>query len=237
MGTYLICALAPKKTIGPLAFLFVMGYMIGAHAYRMYVSYLTGVFDFTGTQMVLTMKLTSFAWNYYDGTADNKNVFPDVPHADKRKAKVYADRKKFAITSLPDPLAFFGYIFCFTCILAGPAFEFSDYLSSTDGSAFTKKGTTIIVKPNNWLPALQRLGIALVCMVVHLQMVARFPASSLYDPEFIANTPTVERYILYTLYTLYEQYTRCTRYTLCLGISLALPPCCQFGSCFILHGR
>ena len=50
----------------------------------MYVGYLSGVFDFTGTQMVLTMKLTSFAYNLYDGTADKDNVFPTTPHEDKR---------------------------------------------------------------------------------------------------------------------------------------------------------
>jgi hypothetical protein len=49
-----------------------MGYMTGSHLYRMYVSYMSGIFDFTGTQMVLTMKLTSFAYNLYDGTADHK---------------------------------------------------------------------------------------------------------------------------------------------------------------------
>lgn len=55
----------------------------------MYVGYLSGVFDFTGTQMVLTMKLTSFAYNLFDGTVDAHNVFPEKPHEDKRKAKVY----------------------------------------------------------------------------------------------------------------------------------------------------
>jgi hypothetical protein len=63
-----------------------MGYMTGAHVYRMYVSYMSGIFDFTGTQMVLTMKLTSFAYNLYDGTADKKRVF--AKHEDKRLARV-----------------------------------------------------------------------------------------------------------------------------------------------------
>lgn len=108
---------------------------------RMYVSYMSGIFDFTGThhlhppnftfiliwfscsypntvvlvltfahdyiflispplfhticnigtQMVLTMKLTSFAYNLYDGTADKKKVF--AVHEDKKQAKIYADRK------------------------------------------------------------------------------------------------------------------------------------------------
>ena len=41
--------------------------------------------------MVLTMKLTSFAYNLYDGTEDKKNVFAD--HDDKKKKKVYSERK------------------------------------------------------------------------------------------------------------------------------------------------
>ena len=41
--------------------------------------------------MVLTMKLTSFAYNLYDGTADKKKVF--AVHEDKKQAKIYADRK------------------------------------------------------------------------------------------------------------------------------------------------
>ena len=41
--------------------------------------------------MVLTMKLTSFAYNLYDGTADSKAVFAD--HDDKKKAKLYSDRR------------------------------------------------------------------------------------------------------------------------------------------------
>ena len=47
VGTYLICLLFPPKLQGKVAFIFVMGYMVGAHIYRMYVSYMTGVFDFT----------------------------------------------------------------------------------------------------------------------------------------------------------------------------------------------
>jgi len=52
--------------------MFVMGYMVACHVYRMYVSYMSGIFDFTGTQMVLTMKLTSFAYNMFDGHYDAK---------------------------------------------------------------------------------------------------------------------------------------------------------------------
>ena len=50
-GTYLICALAPRKYCPVVVLVWVMGYMTGAHVYQMYTSYLSGVFDFTGTQV------------------------------------------------------------------------------------------------------------------------------------------------------------------------------------------
>ncbi|KAK0358522.1 Lysophospholipid acyltransferase 1, partial [Friedmanniomyces endolithicus] len=41
----------------------------------MQMKYMNEEFDFLRTQMVITMKLTSFAYNLYDGTYDYKKVF------------------------------------------------------------------------------------------------------------------------------------------------------------------
>lgn len=203
LGTYLIAMLAPAKIQHKIAFWFVMTYMVVCHWYRMYVSYMSGIFDFTGTQMVLTMKLTSFAYNYYDGTADFKNVFGVCE--DKKKAKVYADRKKYAITKLPNPLEFFGYIYCFTCIGAGPAFEYADYVRAIDGTAFKritppgKDGEAkkeSVSRPSPVLPALSCFVIGVVMLVGHLQMAARFPMSGLYkNPQEVYAMSHWSRYI------------------------------------------
>lgn len=207
LGTYLICALFPSRSQHIVVFLWVMGYMTASHAYQMYNGYMSGVFDFTGTQMVLTMKLTSFAFNLFDGTADAKNVFPAAPHSDKRKAKVYQDRQRFAIRSLPNPLEFFGYVFCFTCLLAGPAFEYADYNRSIDGSAFQitsepggdqklpSSSPPVQKRPSTLLPGLQRLLVAVLSLVLHLQVAGRFPIKSLYSKDFIASTSYLYRYL------------------------------------------
>jgi D-alanyl-lipoteichoic acid acyltransferase DltB (MBOAT superfamily) len=113
----------------------------------MYVSYLSGAFDFTGTQMVLTMKLTSFAYNLFDGTADRDKVFKDYDANDK-KGKIYADRRKYAIKQIPNLLEFFGYVFCFPCILAGPAFEYQDYIRAINGE---KSSLTVTLLNGNLL--------------------------------------------------------------------------------------
>lgn len=212
--TYILCFLLPGKYKASGVFVFVMGYMLLSHIYRMYVSYLSGIFDFTGTQMVLTMKLTSFAYNLYDGTVDKARVFPVKPYDDKKKQKLFDERKRFAITSLPNVLAFSGYIFCFTCILAGPAFEYNDYIRSIDGTAFVyddenvdddkiKASSTAVAKvPSSWLSAGFTFLIGLVCLVLHLIVGGKFPLSKIYDPGFIASTPHVPRY-LYTCVALF----------------------------------
>lgn len=216
LGTYLICALFPKRSQHLATFVFVMGYMLGSHIYRMYVSYMSGVFDFTGTQMVLTMKLTSFAYNLYDGVADRKNVFPEKPHEDKRKAKVYADRQRYAVEKLPNPLEFFGYIYCFTCILAGPAFEFRDYQRAVDGSAYQyqkepvedklpEKATNGTLqkhsaadssrKPSPVAAGLFCLLQTIVCLVGYLQLSPIFPVKQQYDLHYIATVSWPIRFL------------------------------------------
>mmetsp|Transcript_34143 Transcript_34143/g.32569 ORF Transcript_34143/g.32569 Transcript_34143/m.32569 type:complete len:522 (+) Transcript_34143:207-1772(+) len=201
--TYLICALAPRKYAAILVFVWAMSYMTGSHLYRMYVSYLSGIFDFTGTQMVLTMKLTSFAYNLHDGTADHEKVF-STKHEDKKKIKMYGDRKKFAITALPNPIEFFGYIYCFTCLLAGPAFEYNDYVKSIDGSIFIKdddKDKKATPPPSSVLPAIQRLITGVVCLAGHLVISGKAPIPNVYNLEWIAAHGHVQRlsYLFFAL--------------------------------------
>lgn len=218
-GTYLLCLFVPRRYCPTVVFVFVMGYMVGAHLYRMYVSYLSGIFDFTGTQMVLTMKLTSFAYNLYDGTADRARVYGQ--HEKKADAKVYADRKRFAIDSLPDPLAYFGYVYCFTCLLAGPAFEYQDYIRAVDGTAFiphSPESTKLSGDKSQVIPqssptplwaAMSKLLSALFFMGAHLVGSAYAPQSLVYDPAFISSHSFLYR-CAYLYITMVQQ--RCKYY-------------------------
>jgi MBOAT, membrane-bound O-acyltransferase family len=150
--------------------------------------------------MVLTMKLSSFAYNLYDGTADYKRVFPDTPYTDKKSVKLYGDRQRFAITSLPNPIEFFGYVYCFTCILAGPAFEYNDYIRSINGSIFQRSQIPSKVSNKEPSPVLQpllSLFIGIFCLAVYLMLGSRYSLSKLYNEEFIASTNVFYR-MLYT---------------------------------------
>mmetsp|Transcript_2184 Transcript_2184/g.2278 ORF Transcript_2184/g.2278 Transcript_2184/m.2278 type:complete len:511 (-) Transcript_2184:102-1634(-) len=197
--TYLICAFVPNKYSVMIAFTWAMSYMTIAHGYRMWISYMSGIFDFTGMQMVLTMKLTSFAYNVYDGSYDKANVFKK--YEDKKLARVYGDRKKFAIERFPNPLEFFGYIYCFTCILAGPAFEYNDYLHSIDGTKFKRPEGKPGKVPSSIIPALFRLFIGIVAMVLHLYMNSLVSITNIYNLDFIASHSVLYR-AFYTYFVL-----------------------------------
>jgi hypothetical protein len=116
IATYLLCLTVPRKHVHVVVFVFVMGYLVAAYAYRLKYYYLVDAFDFTRTQMVLTMKLTSFAFNLHDGADDRVRLSADADadsngngSKDSRYyAKVYADRRKYCIETMPSLLQFFG---------------------------------------------------------------------------------------------------------------------------------
>jgi hypothetical protein len=120
-------------------------------------------FDFTRTQMVLTMKLTSFAFNLYDGSHDNnscnkhqENEVNDgsngicihsnkidskttYSYGSKYNKRIETVRAKYAIEILPSLLEFGAYVFCFPNLLAGPAFSYHDYIIAIDPAAVKER--------------------------------------------------------------------------------------------------
>lgn len=53
-------------------------------------------------------------------------------------SRILAARREYALRAVPNPLEFFGYIYCFSSILAGPAFEYKEYINAVTGKAFEK---------------------------------------------------------------------------------------------------
>lgn len=202
--TYLLCIIAPRKHLPMVVFVWVMGYMVAAHIFQMVVTkdiaYESKPFDFTGTQMVLTMKLTSFAYNLYDGTYDKERV-AKIYDKGTEEDKKYSSRREFMVTSLPNPLEFFGYIYCFTCILAGPAFEYRNYIKAIDGTAFENKWKhrTPSSIPTALFCLLQGVG----CLVLHMLLtgmlgdlgIPKFLLTNCYNDTFIKSHDMLYKFI------------------------------------------
>eukprot|EP00560_Eucampia_antarctica_P001948 CAMPEP_0197831920 /NCGR_PEP_ID=MMETSP1437-20131217/12728_1 /TAXON_ID=49252 ORGANISM="Eucampia antarctica, Strain CCMP1452" /NCGR_SAMPLE_ID=MMETSP1437 /ASSEMBLY_ACC=CAM_ASM_001096 /LENGTH=472 /DNA_ID=CAMNT_0043435053 /DNA_START=74 /DNA_END=1489 /DNA_ORIENTATION=- len=169
----LLLILPPKyaKTIVPA---FAMLYCVLGHLHRQYINYLGWDLDFTGTQMVLTQKLYMLAYNIYDGDVLAKGG------TDRASKKC----EKFALQKVPGIIEYLGYTFCFTNLLAGPAYEFKTYASSCDGSnIFGKDGKPFGKIPSVVWPTLKPLFISLVCMAAFVIGNGMFPLLDPTDPQ------------------------------------------------------
>lgn len=117
--TYVVCYYGPKRYNHKIVMIFQLSYLFLCHLYYQYAYYMSTLFAFTGTQMVLVMKLSAFAYNVHDG-----RVFGKAKADGKTLSKSEEVMNKLSISKFPSMLEFFGYAFCFTSILAGPSFEY-----------------------------------------------------------------------------------------------------------------
>jgi len=127
-------------------FTFSMLFLSVCHIYRMYRDYLGWSMDFTGPQMLLTLRLTTLGFDLYDGTQNFD------------KLGSYA--KEMHVKQLPNLLEFFAYVYFFPGFLAGPAFNYKEYISFIDGSMF--KATPNGRAPSPWFPAIKKFLFSLV---------------------------------------------------------------------------
>ncbi|KAJ7087231.1 endoplasmic reticulum protein [Mycena belliarum] len=107
-----------------VVFCLVMGHLTVNHVIRAVYNLSYETLEVTGPQMVLTMKLTTFAWNVYDGRR---------PAADLDKWQM-AKR----VTQFPSLLEFLGYSFYFPGILVGPYLDYADYMDLINETMFKK---------------------------------------------------------------------------------------------------
>lgn len=139
-----------------VVFVFNMVYITASHCYRMYVDFMGWSLDFTGPQMLLVIKFTSFAYDYDDGQTGDPT------------------RQKFALKHMPTFLEFLGFTYCFPTFLAGPAFELKEYLHVIE-----RPHVSAISSPVKAASVKCFTGIA--CMVLYTTLSPQFPISILND--------------------------------------------------------
>ncbi|CAD6502204.1 BgTH12-02443 [Blumeria graminis f. sp. triticale] len=151
---------------------FVMGHMSINHITRQLIND-PGLVDITGAQMILVIKLSSFAWNVADGRIADKNLSS-------------AQREK-AIRQLPGILDFTGYVLFFPSLHAGPAFDYMDYkrwLENTvinapnDKDYAAKTGQKKNKHPQSLVPALRKGASGIIWILMFMKL------SAVYYPDF-----------------------------------------------------
>lgn len=171
---YVMFLVLPRKTTAVAVPAFAMLYLVFGHLHRQYINYLGYDFDFTGAQMVLTQKLYMLAYNLCDGEelAQGK---------DDRAAKKC---QAFAVNKLPGIMEYLGYTFCFSNVLCGPAYEYTIYAQTCNGShLYTPDGKPRGKIPSNFWPSVRPFLNCLLCLGLFIFLGAHFPMLDPKDPQ------------------------------------------------------
>lgn len=198
-----------------LIMVWMMGYMTAAHLWRLHVDYLGWTMDYTGPQMILTIKLTSLAFNLYDGYSSkrydtiinkNKELLADKTTTDdKRKKASFENRtlenwKKLSTEKLPDLLSFLGYVYLPSSFFAGPAFEYSTYEATVNGTIFQQKSkdNKIVTLDYDWknrlIATVQKLFFGLILLgLTVFAMNNGIAASTMYSVPVVTGMTFLER--------------------------------------------
>jgi len=180
MLAYIMFMILPAKDAKFWVPVMTMVYITLGHLHRQYVNYLGWDMDFTGPQMVLTMKLYSLAFNLWDGEQLAKGN-PD--RAGKKCAPL-------AVPKLPGIIEFLGYTFCFSNVLAGPAYEYKVYQQACDGThLYDENGKPRGKIPSQILPTLKPFLVSIVCLGLFSVGGGMFPVLNPTDPQKL--TPAV----------------------------------------------
>ncbi|KAJ9076628.1 Lysophospholipid acyltransferase [Entomophthora muscae] len=160
-----------KGSLGPkLIFVWAMGHMAYTHLYRQIYHYGDTKMDFSGPQMVWTIKLTMFAFNVYDGQVPEIQLSP------------YQLSRR--ITKLPSFIEFLGYILYSGGFFVGPAFEYTDYIRFVRSDPFRNAKTGEIDVPSTIIPAIKCMLTGLICAVIPIFVYQKVALPTLVTPGF-----------------------------------------------------
>ncbi|KAI8814739.1 MBOAT, membrane-bound O-acyltransferase family-domain-containing protein [Cladochytrium replicatum] len=127
-------------------FIATLGLLCTQHAYYQFDDTKR---DDSGPSMILTIKLTMYAWSVYDGSKPANSLIEEV--------------RDTAIRDPPTLLEFLGYILFFGGWLVGPAFEFEDYRRFCNNESPFKE------RAGGGMAALRTFSIGTLCLLLNLQ--------------------------------------------------------------------
>ncbi|KJE92069.1 hypothetical protein CAOG_03096 [Capsaspora owczarzaki ATCC 30864] len=122
----------PNPKVPLVSFVFCLFFMCICHMVRQYYDYGGYTLDVTGPLMILTTKLTAYAFTVADG---------------RRFEKCTPDQQKYATRQVPSVLEFAGFVFFYGGFLSGPGIEFQDYMRFTNLTVFPNGKIPSTIKP------------------------------------------------------------------------------------------
>lgn len=164
---------------------FVMGHLALSHLNAQFYSHEgPETIDITASQMVLVMKLTAFAWSYYDGSYSEDHKFEDLTEYQKLRA----------IKRHPSFLKFMAFAYFYPTLLTGPSFDFADFDKWLDGSLYDDIPVTKRFKngkrqmPKNDMLALSKALQGITWIVLGMLSPNYITANYMLKPDFAAKS-------------------------------------------------
>ncbi|KAG6813196.1 hypothetical protein H0H92_013316 [Tricholoma furcatifolium] len=212
--TYVLAAFDKSARMPWLVFAFVMGHLTINHVIRAIYGLSYETMEITGPQMVLTMKLTTFAWNVWDGRR---------PAADLDK---WQTEKR--ITEYPSLIEFLGYAFYFPGILVGPYLDFQEYRSLVNETVFHDDKVKEKTKGGRKLPsgrkrvAYGKMVLGLVFLGIFVVLGGQNNFSTALTPKFMEHNIFVRMpsILLFQAYGFFERSKYYAVWTLTEGASI-----------------
>lgn len=178
-----VCMLRFRTHCGTLAWLIAFPYLIVSHVVQASgAAWKEGHLDFTGAQMVLTLRLIAIGVSYQDGSRPAERL------------SEYGAKKQ--LQRLPSLQEFFSYLFAAGNLLAGPFFEAKDYLDYIERKGAWDESDPAKRIPNPLLPGLLRFLKALACAAVWMKLSGTYGADLLESRYFQQEVSLTLRFFL-----------------------------------------
>ncbi|KAL0581244.1 Lysophospholipid acyltransferase [Marasmius crinis-equi] len=203
--TYFVAKYHKGSAMPWIVFCGVLGHLMVNHIIRVLYDWSYETIEVTGPQMVLVMKLTTYAWNVWDGRRKTEDL----------DAWQLANR----IPEYPSLLEYLGFCFYFPGFLVGPFLVYSDYVSLVHETVFKDqkiKGS----RGRNIADGRKRVGYrkmvtGLAFLGIFIVFGGTYNYGALLTPEFAAKSlplrilwcqfyGTMERCKYYAIWTLTE---------------------------------
>lgn len=176
---YALIVAAPTRPMPLLVFIVALFFMTVAHIHRM--ANPDSAVDYSSSQMILTMRLTSAAFEVADGRRITREraraAAGETPKpVSAGRARIEADQARHALYSTPDPLTFFSFIMFFGSALVGPPFDLHEYTAAT--------GRNAAPRPSPGARPYIKALLSLSFLVLYLVLREAFPSSRWLTEEF-----------------------------------------------------
>lgn len=211
LGTYYLAKLNHSSRMPWIVFAFVMGHLTVNHVIRALSGLSYETVEVTGPQMVLTMKLTTFAWNVWDG----------------RRPAEELDKWQLAkrVSKYPSLLEFLGYAFYFPGVLVGPYLDYAEYMELVHEIGFQDPKIKEKAKPGRKLPqgrkrvAYRKMVMGLLYLGTYVVIGGTYNLSTPLKPWFMEKN-FIQRLFLFQLFGPLERAKYYAIWTLTEGASI-----------------